>query len=479
MNYAIIIYVLGYIFNFSALFMVLPCVAALAYQEKEGWWFLISAAVIGLIGFVLTRRKPENKKFYAREGMVVVALSWVSISVLGAVPYIVTGAIPDLTDALFETVSGFTTTGASILGDVEALPHCVLFWRCFTNWIGGMGVLVFIMAVLPNLGANNLYLMRAESTGPSVGKLVPKIQKTAFWLYAMYIGLTVLQIVLLLLGGMPLFDAVCDSFATAGTGGFAVRADSIASYSTYIQVVITIFMFLFGINFKFYFLIISRKFRDAFHMEEVRWYMVIYVAVVLLITADIASDVGNLAVSLRDAAFQVSSIMTTTGFATVDFNGWPVFSQTLLVMIMYVGACAGSTSGGMKVSRFIIYAKSIKKELEFQLHPRSVRKIKAEGKTVEHEVLRSTKAYLVIFMAVQMASMLIISLDGFDLITNFTAVATCLNDVGPGLGMVGPMGNFSEFSVLSKFVLMFDMLAGRLELIPMMLLLTPATWKKQ
>ena len=276
MNYAIIIYVLGYIFNFSAGFMLLPGIVAIIYREQEGWWFLLSALIIGIIGLLLTRKKPENKNFYAREGMVVVALGWVGISILGAVPYVATGSIPNVVNALFESVSGFSTTGASILADVESLPHCVLFWRCFTNWIGGMGILVFIMAVLPYLGANNMYLMRAESTGPAVGKLVPKIQKTAFWLYSMYIGLTVLQMILLLIGKMPVFDAVCDSLATAGTGGFAVRNDSIAGYSTYIQVVTTIFMFLFGINFKFYFLIISRKIREAFQMEEVRWYFIIY-----------------------------------------------------------------------------------------------------------------------------------------------------------------------------------------------------------
>ncbi len=479
MNYAIIIYVLGYIFNFSAGFMLLPGIVAIIYHEQEGWWFLLSALIIGIIGFLLTRKKPENKNFYAREGMVVVALGWVGISILGAVPYVATGSIPNVVNALFESVSGFSTTGASILADVESLPHCVLFWRCFTNWIGGMGILVFIMAVLPYLGANNMYLMRAESTGPAVGKLVPKIQKTAFWLYSMYIGLTVLQMILLLIGKMPVFDAVCDSLATAGTGGFAVRNDSIAGYNTYIQVVTTVFMFLFGINFKFYFLIISRKIREAFQMEEVRWYFIIYAVITILITLDLTHMAGGLLANLKDSSFQVATIMTTTGFATADFNNWPVFSQTILVLLMFVGACAGSTSGGMKVSRFIIYAKSIRKELEYQLHPRSIRKIKSDGKTMEHEVLRSTKAYLIMVLALLIVSVLIISLDGFDLVTNFTAVTSCMNDIGPGLSMVGPTGNYAAFSPLSKVVLMFDMLAGRLEMIPMLLLFTPATWRKQ
>lgn len=479
MNYAIIRYVLGYIFNFSAVFMLLPCVVALIYHETQGMAFLLSSFLIGFVGLTLTRKKPQNKRFYAREGMVVVALSWVFLSIIGSVPYILTGAIPNVIDAMFEAISGFTTTGASVLSDIEVLPNCILFWRCFTNWIGGMGVLLFIMAVLPYLGAGNLYLMRAESTGPSVGKLLPKMQKTAGVLYAIYIGLTILEIILLLLGGMPVFDAVCDSLATAGTGGFAVRSDSIASYNNYIQIVITIFMFLFGINFKFFFLILSKRFREAFQMEEVRWYFVLYSIAVILITLNIVSDVGNVAIALKDSAFQVSAIMTSTGFATVDFVQWPVFSQILLVLLMYMGACAGSTSGGMKISRFIIFAKSIGKELEFQLHPRSVRKIKMDGKTIDHEVLRSTKTFLVMFMAIQMISILMISMDGFDLVTTVTAVITCLNDIGPGLGEIGPTGNFGGFSPLSKIVLIFDMLAGRLELIPMLLLVTPATWRKQ
>lgn len=479
MNYAIIRYVLGYIFNFSAVFMLLPCVVALIYHETQGMAFLLSSFLIGFVGLTLTRKKPQNKRFYAREGMVVVALSWVFLSIVGSVPYILTGAIPNVIDAMFEAISGFTSTGASVLSDIEVLPNCILFWRCFTNWIGGMGVLLFIMAVLPYLGAGNLYLMRAESTGPSVGKLLPKMQKTAGVLYAIYIGLTILEIILLLLGGMPVFDAVCDSLATAGTGGFAVRSDSIASYNNYIQIVITIFMFLFGINFKFFFLILSKRFREAFQMEEVRWYFVLYSIAVILITLNIVSDVGNVAIALKDSAFQVSAIMTSTGFATVDFVQWPVFSQILLVLLMYMGACAGSTSGGMKISRFIIFAKSIGKELEFQLHPRSVRKIKMDGKTIDHEVLRSTKTFLVMFMAIQMISILIISMDGFDLVTTVTAVITCLNDIGPGLGEIGPTGNFGGFSPLSKIVLIFDMLAGRLELIPMLLLVTPATWRKQ
>ena len=479
MNYAIIIYVLGYIFNFSAGFMLLPGIVAIIYREQEGWWFLLSALIIGIIGLLLTRKKPENKNFYAREGMVVVALGWVGISILGAVPYVATGSIPNVVNALFESVSGFSTTGASILADVESLPHCVLFWRCFTNWIGGMGILVFIMAVLPYLGANNMYLMRAESTGPAVGKLVPKIQKTAFWLYSMYIGLTVLQMILLLIGKMPVFDAVCDSLATAGTGGFAVRNDSIAGYSTYIQVVTTIFMFLFGINFKFYFLIISRKIREAFQMEEVRWYLIIFAAATLMIAANLTIvQGGSPFYYLHHSAFQVASVMTTTGFATVDFNLWPNFSRSILVVLMFIGACAGSTGGGMKVSRYIIYFKTLRKELSTLIHPRSVKVIQCDGKAVDHDTIRSANIYLIAYIFIYMLSVLLISLDKFDLTTNFTAVAATFNNIGPGLNVVGPTGNFAGFSMFSKIVLIFDMLAGRLEIFPMLILLAPGTWKK-
>lgn len=478
MNYSIIRYILGIVLQFLSLFLMLPALVAWIYGEEAGFYFLACALGALLVGIMIAGEKPANRKVFAREGMVLVALSWVLLSAIGAIPYVVTGSIPNYIDALFETVSGFTTTGASVLADIESLPYSVRFWRCFTNWIGGMGVLVFIMAVLPYLGASNLYLMRAESTGPSVGKLVPKTQNTAIVLYAMYVILTIVQVVLLLAGRMPLFDAVCVSFASAGTGGFAVLNDSIASYSSYIQIVTAIFMFLFGVNFKFYFLILNKKIKEAFRLEEVRWYFIIYTVVVLMITADICADVGQLAVSLRDAVFQVSSIMTTTGFATVDFGQWPEFSQALLVVVMCIGACAGSTGGGMKVSRILIYVKSVKKELEHQLHPRSVRQIKSDGKVVDVDVVRSAKVFLVMYWLIAIVSMLILCMDKYDLVTNFTAVMATLNNIGPGLGVVGPTGNFGGFSILSKLVMIFDMLAGRLEILPMILLLTPATWKK-
>ncbi len=478
MNYSIIKYVLGIVLGFLSVFLMLPVLVAVIYKESAGYCFLACSLGSLLLGIMIAGEKPKNRKVHAREGMVMVALSWVIMSIMGAIPFVATGAIPNFVDAVFETVSGFTTTGASIMPAIEHLPHSILFWRCFTNWIGGMGVLVFIMAVLPYLGASNLYLMRAESTGPSVGKLVPKIQTTAVLLYGIYVGLTVLQIILLLLGKMPLFDAVCISIASAGTGGFAVLNDSAASYSSYCQIVITIFLFLFGVNFKFYFLLLNKKMKDAFAMEEVRWYFIIYIAVVGMITADICTDVGELAVSIKDAAFQVSSIMTTAGFASVDFVKWPEFSQALLVLVMLIGACAGSTGGGMKVSRILIYVKSIRNELQYQLHPRCINKVKMDGKVVDDAVLRSARIFLAMHFVVAAVSILILCLDKYDLLTNFTAVMATLNNIGPGLGAVGPMGNFSGFSILSKFVMIFDMLAGRLELIPMLLLLNPATWKK-
>lgn len=478
MNYRIIKYVMGIVMDFSALFMLLPCLVSLYYGEGQGFAFLACAGGLAIGGLVLSGKKPEHAEVYAKEGMIAVALSWLLLSIVGAIPYLATGSIGNVVDALFESVSGFTTTGSSILADVEKLPKCVSFWRCFSNWIGGMGVLVFIMAVMPYLGASNLYLMKAESTGPSVGKMLPKMQSNAFVLYAMYIGLTILEIILLIFCQMPVFDAICDGLATAGTGGFAVRNESIGCYSSLIQIIIAIFMLLFGINFKFYFLILNKKIKEAFHMEEVRWYLAIYLAAVVMITLDLTGDFAHLAVNLRDALFQVSTIMTTTGFSTVDFNQWPEFSKSVLVLVMCIGACAGSTAGGIKISRIIIYMKSIAKEMEFQLHPRSIRKVKIDDKTIDHETLRSTKAFLLIYILIAVVSLLVISLDKFDLVTNFTAVIASLNNIGPGLEAVGPTANYDGFNVLSKCVLMFDMLAGRLEVIPMFLLLYPGTWKK-
>ncbi len=397
---------------------------------------------------------------------------------MGALPFIFSGSIPNPVDAIFETVSGFTTTGASILADVEILPHCVLIWRSFTHWIGGMGVLVFILSLLPLTGGYHMNLMKAESPGPSVSKLVPKVQSTAKILYGIYFVMTVIQIILLLLGGMPLFDSLCAAFGTAGTGGLGIKSDSMAGYSTYLQVVITIFMILFGINFNAYFLLITRKFAQAFKMEEVRYYLGIIAIAVLIITCNIYHMYGSVSESLQQAAFQVGSIITTTGYATTDFNLWPEISRTILVMLMFIGACAGSTGGGIKVFRILILCKTIRKELHIFLHPNAVKKIKMDGKVIPHEVLRSTNIFIIVYILIIAGSIFLIAFDDFDLITNFTAVTATFNNIGPGLELVGPIGNFGMFSWFSKIVLTFDMLAGRLEIFPLLLLFVRDTWKK-
>lgn len=478
MNYAIIAYILGWVLTFEGAFMALPCVTALIYQERSGFYFLVCGVLAVTAGRLMTRKKPKNAVFYAKEGYVACALCWILLSIVGAVPLWASGEIPNVEDALFEIVSGFTTTGSSILTNVEGLSHCMLVWRSFSHWIGGMGVLVFLLAILPMAGGQNMHLMRAESPGPSVGKLVPNVRKTASLLYGIYFAMTLIQIVLLLLGRMPLFDALCITFGTAGTGGFGILNDSMTSYSTYIQTVVTIFMFLFGVNFNFYYLMLMRRPREAFKMEEVRWYVVIYLAAVLLITVNITRSFGDLLTNFHHVAFQVSSVMTTTGYGTVDFNLWPQFSRALMVGLMFVGACAGSTGGGMKVSRFVMYFKSVKKELAFLIHPRSVKIVKVDNKAVEHETVRAANVFLIAYLLIFIGSLFLITLDSFDLETSFTAVAATLNNIGPGLGMVGPTGNFSAFSPLSKLVMIFDMLAGRLEIFPMLLLFSPSTWKK-
>ena len=397
---------------------------------------------------------------------------------MGAVPFVLTGEIPSFTNALFETISGFTTTGASILSDVEALSYTSLFWRSFTHWIGGMGVLVFLMAIIPLSGGSNIHLMKAESPGPSVGKLVPKMKHTARLLYLIYFGLTIIEIILLLTGGMPLFDSLTTTFGTVGTGGFGIKNSSIAGYSPYLQWVITIFMILSGINFNAYYLIIFKQFKKAFTMEEVHAYIGIIVAATGIIFVELARTSMNMVDALRHAAFQVGSIITTTGFATTDFNEWTQASRTILVLLMFIGACAGSTGGGIKVSRFITVFKTVGKEINSYIHPKSIKKIKMDGKPIEHEVMRATNVYFVTFLSLFILSVFLISLEEKDLITNFTAVAATINNIGPGLEMVGPTQNFAHFSPFSKYVLMFDMLAGRLELFPILLLFVPTIWKE-
>ena len=479
MNYGMIVYMLGWICLFEAMFMALPLMVAVIYQEPAGWAYLMVLVLCAVLGLLLTRRKVKNRKIYGRDGLVIVAFCWIVLSIFGAAPFVISGDIPSFTDALFETISGFTTTGSSILNDVEALSRANLFWRSFTHWIGGMGVLVFILALLPiKAGGAGMYIMRAESPGPRVRKLVPKIKTTAMILYAIYFGMTVLQIILMLLAGTPLFDAMVLSFGSAGTGGFAIKNDGLASYTNLQQAIVTVAMILFGVNFNFYYLLLRRKPRQALACTEVWAYLGIIAASILVITIQVLPGFETVYQAFHHTAFQVSSIITTTGYSTADFNEWNALSKTILVLIMFVGACAGSTGGGIKVSRIIILLKGVRKEVMRVCHPRSIKKVKMDGHSLEHEAVHSVYAFVIIYICIFVVSLLVLTLDEKDLVTNFTAVAATINNIGPGLNIVGPAGNFSSFSDLSKFVLMFDMLAGRLELLPLLVLFVPSTWKK-
>ena len=479
MNYAIVFRLLSYILLCESALLMLPAATSAIYGEWSVLGaFLITAALCVVFGLLLRLAKPTSKVFYMREGFATTALSWIVISIMGAVPFVLTGCIPDPIDALFETVSGFTTTGASILPAVEGLPRGLLLWRSFTHWIGGMGVLVFLLTLLPLTGGSHVNLMKAESPGPQVDKLVPKVQSTAKLLYGIYLALTLAQLVFLMAGGMPLFESLLTAFGTAGTGGFGFKNDSFAQFSPYIQWVVTIFMILFGVNFNFYFLLLLRRFRRAVSSEEVRAYLGIILVSIGIITLNIRSMYSGLGEALRHAAFQVGSIITTTGFSSCDFDLWPTLSKQLLVLLMFVGACAGSTGGGMKVSRILIFRKTVGKELKQAMHPQVVAPVRMDGKLLSHETIRTTNVYLCAYLFILVASIMLISLDGFDMVTNFTAVAATLNNIGPGLSQVGPMMNFAGFSNPAKLVLIFDMLAGRLELFPMLVLFLPSAWRK-
>ena len=477
MNGAMILYILGQVVRIEGLLMLPSFLVGLIYGESQGWIYLSWGAVCVGLGTLITLRKPRNTMIYLKEGCVSTALCWIVLSLFGAIPFVMSGEIPRFIDALFETVSGFTTTGSSILPNVEALSHASLFWRSFTHWIGGMGVLVFLLAVLPMAGGSQFQLMKAESPGPSVGKLVPKVTTTARILYVIYFAMTVVTILLLLIGGMDPFDAFTIGFGTAGTGGFGVRADSCASYSTFCLWVITVFMFLFGINFNFYYFILLKRVRDAFKIEEVRWYFIAVVAATALCVVTLLDSLHPFD-ALTHAAFQVVSIITTTGFGSMDFDVWHAAARTALVMLMFCGACAGSTGGGIKISRIIVFFKSAAKEVGSFIHPRSVKRIKVEGRPVEHEAIRSINVYLTTYVLIFAVSVFLISLENKDLVTNFTAVAATINNIGPGLSLVGPTAHFGHMSDLSKVTLIFDMLAGRLELFPMLILFHPTVWKQ-
>jgi len=458
--------------------MLLPLGVSLLY--RDGCWasFAIAIALLLLIGLPLARRKPQNTDIYAKEGYVIVAGAWIVMSLFGAMPFLLSGEIPDFIDALFETVSGFTTTGSSILRDVEAMSRSMLFWRSFTHWIGGMGVLVFIMAILPLAGGRSVYLMRAESPGPSVGKLAPKIRSTAKILYGIYILLTVLEVILLCLGGMPLFDSLVNSFASVGTGGFGIKATSIAWYNNaYFDIVITVFMILCGINFNLFYLILMGHVLQALKSEELRWYLGIILVSTIVISLNILPLYDNIAQALRYAVFQVASIITTTGFATADFNLWPSLSRMILVVLMFLGASAGSTGGGLKIARFVILLKSIRRDVHKALHPRAYSLIRFEEKTVDEDTVRGVGSYFALYMLLLVCSVLLVSLNELDFTTTVTAVIACFNNIGPGLELVGPMGSFADFTWFSKLILTIDMLFGRLELIPLIMLVSPAVWK--
>ncbi|MCR5720408.1 MAG: TrkH family potassium uptake protein [Lachnospiraceae bacterium] len=479
MNVRIVLYIVGWILQFESFFLLLPAIVGAIYKEtKMLICFAVACAISLVAGLLLKLLKPKNTGLYMREGFATVALGWIALSIFGAIPFFLSGDIPNFEDALFETISGFTTTGASILNDVEALSHASLFWRSFTHWIGGMGVFVFIMAILPLMGASTMNLMRAESPGPSVGKLVPHVKETAKILYELYILVTVLCLTALLICRVPLFDALSLTFGTVGTGGFGLYNASIAVYPPHVQNVLTVFMILSGINYAVYFCIIRKKFKDALSIEEVRWYIAIICFSALAIMWNIKHLYPTLGETARHAFFQVGSIITTTGYSTTDFDLWPQFAKTILVILMFVGACSGSTGGGIKISRLVILFKAFKKEIQTLIHPGMVKKIQMDGHTISHETIRSTNVFISIYFVIVFASILVLSLDNKSFGTNFTAVAATLNNIGPGIEAVGPTCNFSSFSVLSKVVLMFDMLAGRLELFPMLFIFAPSCWKK-
>ncbi len=477
MNTSFIRYMLGQVVKLEGFLLFLPCLVAIIYQEPSGLSFLTTALISISIGTLATWKKPENYTFYLKEGCITTALSWILLSIFGALPMCLSGEIPSFADALFEAASGFTTTGASIITDLSVISHATLFWRSFTHWIGGMGVLVFLLAIVPLSGGSNIHLMRAESPGPSVGKLVPKMRQTARILYSIYVFLTLLEMILLLLGGMPLFDTICNSLGTAGTGGFSWVNSGMSEYSPYLQWVTAVFMILFGINFNAYYFILFKQFGKAFKMEEVRAYLLIVLASVGIIFINILETVGNAFEALTHAAFQVASIITTTGYSTADFNLWPETSKLILVGLMFIGACAGSTGGGIKISRILILLKTVGKEFHSYLHPRSVKKLQMDDKPIEHEVLRSVNVYIMTYILLFAVSLFILTFDGYDFLTNFTSIAATINNIGPALGLAGPASNYSFYSDLSKLVMTFDMLAGRLELFPMLLLFHPTIWK--
>ena len=484
MNVKSISRTVGLIVLITGIFQLVPLlIAVIDHEPRNILAYIESLCLILLVGSALLLfSRGGNRMFSAQEGFAATGLSWIFMSAFGALPFFLSGQIPSYVDAFFEMVSGFTTTGASILTDVEALSRCNLFWRSFSHWLGGMGVLVFLLAVVPGArknGGTGIYLMRAESPGPSVDKLTPHLRQTAMILYGIYILLTALCIVCLLLGGMPVFDSFCIAFGTAGTGGFAIKNSSMGGYSYFLQTVVTVFMFLFGVNFSLYYMLLLRKFKAVFKNEELRLYFGIAASSIVLIAINISCMYNTVYEAVHHAAFQVVSIMTTTGYGTVDFEQWPAFSKAILLSLMFIGASAGSTGGGLKVSRVLLLMKSIRRTIRKALHPRRVQPVYMDGRAVSEEVCDNVNAYLAIYCVILVLSFAIISVDGFSIGTNFSAVASCFNNIGPGFELVGATQNFSIYSDLSKIILSLDMLLGRLEIFPLLLLLSPDTWSRR
>lgn len=480
MNKRSIIYILGWVLIVEAVAMQIGTITSLIYGEKEAWYFVLTGVVSAILGVLAIKvKKPKNMVLYQKAGFASTALSWILLSLVGCMPFWLSGEIPSFIDAFYETVSGITTTGATILNDVEALSKGMLMWRSFLHWLGGMGVIVFLLAIIPKLGGQqNIFLMKAESPGPIIGKAVPRMRNYATMLYGIYITLTALEFILLLFGGLNVFEAINTSFSTAGTGGFGIYNSNAAAFdSYYVQTVIAVFMLLFGVNFSVYLCLIARKFKQSLKFEEL-W---IYLGIVAVSTAIIAFNISSIYKpydAFHQSFFYVTSIISTTGFGLTDVNKWPELSKTVIIILTFIGASAGSTGGGFKISRIILLFKEVRKEFSLLVHPRNVKLVKMDGKTVNHDIMRTTSMYLVLYIGVFAISFLLVSIDNMDFTTSFTAVAANLNNTGPGLGAVGPVGNYADFSILSKIVFIFDMLAGRLELYPILLLFAPSAWKK-
>lgn len=480
MNKRSIIYILGWVLIVDAVAMQIGTITSLIYGEKEAWYFVLTGVVSAILGVLAIKvKKPKNMVLYQKAGFASTALSWILLSLVGCMPFWLSGEIPSFIDAFYETVSGITTTGATILNDVEALSKGMLMWRSFLHWLGGMGVIVFLLAIIPKLGGQqNIFLMKAESPGPIIGKAVPRMRNYATMLYGIYIILTALEFILLLFGGLNVFEAINTSFSTAGTGGFGIYNSNAAAFdSYYVQMVIAVFMLLFGINFSVYLCLIARKFKQSLKFEEL-W---IYLGIVAVSTAIIAFNISSIYKpydAFHQSFFYVSSIISTTGFGLTDVNKWPELSKTVIIILTFIGASAGSTGGGFKISRIILLFKEVRKEFSLLVHPRNVKLVKMDGKAVNHDIMRTTSMYLVLYIGVFAISFLLVSIDNMDFTTSFTAVAANLNNTGPGLGAVGPVGNYADFSILSKIVFIFDMLAGRLEIYPLLLLFAPSAWKK-